>query len=282
MGPIHEQQANELSLPARRTTEALPREPRRLAPDATIDSLARWLEDLHTTRGPHSAGFALQVSGGTDSALALWICEKALPGKVEALYFGRKLRGAEWFESVAPGRVRTLSLPDVDISSLLPALGDSWHLGTAEIDPDPLRWAIAQTVAKYSHRWLVGTLNRSELVLGNYSNASRAAVVNPLERLWKSEVIELCRYIGVPESVIASSNMIDCDCGRPMELIRHGLHTVDRYLMVLEGELHDDAAGDIPVDHRAYIDKLRSTTSFRQEIPYPAPAPVIVGRGRDG
>jgi NH3-dependent NAD+ synthetase len=272
---IHHQRPEELILPARTVTEKLPREPRCLAPEATIDSLIRWLEGMHSTRAPHSPGLALQVSGGTDSALALWICEKALPGRVEALFFGRKLRGEEWFESIAPGRVRTLQLPDVDISQLRPALGDSWHLGTVDVDPDPLRWAIAQTVAKYSHRWLVGTLNRSELVLGNYSNASRAAVVNPLENLWKSEILELCRFIGVPESIIASSNMIDCDCGRPAELVKHGLHTVDRYLMVLEGELHPDAANDIPAAHRAYIDRLRSTTSFRQEIPYPAPCPVV-------
>lgn len=51
-------------------------------------------------------GLLVPVSGGTDSALSFWVCNKARPGEVLGVHTaeedGEGLRAKEWFESVGP------------------------------------------------------------------------------------------------------------------------------------------------------------------------------------
>ncbi len=40
--------------------------------------------------------------------------------------------------------------------------------------------------------WVAGTMNKTEQVLGTYSNASYGTSIQPLVNLWKSEVLQIC------------------------------------------------------------------------------------------
>jgi NH3-dependent NAD+ synthetase len=62
--------------------------------------------------------------------------------------------------------------------------------------------------------WILGTRNRTEEELNLYSVASTIASVQPIIRLYKSEILDICEWLEVPQLVINKSCEEDCICGR--------------------------------------------------------------------
>ena len=215
--------------------------------DPRLESIIGWIQDVI---GPERKA-VVPVSGGSDSALGFWLCERALPGRAVAVYIGEDLPHRAWFEAI--GTVH-----------LLPV-----NAGRGE--PDALRWAATISHAHGLRARLIGSRNRTEDVLGTYSLPSRVVSYLPLAGLWKSDVMELCQSIGVPDVILASSRKADPDCGRPVEMAEIPFAIVDRFLQVRIGERPDSDLSVLNEGQLAYLDGIYRRNRYKAKLPLRGP-----------
>ena len=213
------------------------------------EKLQRLIGWVRETAAP-ARGLLIPVSGGTDSALAFWLCAQAFPEKVMGVHVGADLPHAAWFRIF--GRVERL-----------PAVPGEDDIG---------RWARFLRLAIAGDRWLVGSRNRTEHELGQFSLASRLASYLPIAGVWKSDVLALCRKIGAPEAMIARSLEPDPDCGRPAELSAIPYASIEAFLKEKAGGA---PAGSARLDaaRRAYLEKTYRGAGFKPSLPTMGPMP---------
>jgi NH3-dependent NAD+ synthetase len=216
---------------------------------ARLGVLIDWIR--RTSGSNDGRGALIPVSGGSDSALCFWLCVQALPpGRAIGVYAGQELRCAAWFEAL--GTIHVVPSPPGD-------------------DVELQRWMLMFSHARRERCWLVGSRNRTEDVLGNYSLASRLATYLPLAGLWKSEVMELAAFVGVPAEILQSSQRADPLCGRPQEMADILFHAVDRFLQVKIGERPAadlDALTEAQVE---YLEGIYRRNRFKSALPMRGP-----------
>lgn len=211
-----------------------------------VTALKEWISN----NTPSRFGVLIPVSGGSDSALCFWLYNQLFPERVVGVYFGSTLRSRSWFEKT--GVVRFAELPE------------------GIRDPEIARFAMLLDTALHEHRLLIGTRNKTETILGSYSRASRLASHLPLAGVWKSDVLDLCSYAGVPEEIILSSREADPVCGRPEELAKIPFAAVDDFLKAKLGEIpHGD--DELLSDQHTYLENLYTRNSFKGEYPTAGP-----------
>jgi NH3-dependent NAD+ synthetase len=213
--------------------------------DRRIEAIVEWIGQTTDVAG--GRGVLVPVSGGSDSALCLWLCARALPrGRALAAYVGDAagLRCREWFETVAELRIVALEATGAD--------------------PEMLRWAAMLSHAKASRCWLAGSRTRTEDELGTYSLASRLATYQPLAALWKTDVMELCEVVGVPAEIIDSSRRADPACGRPREMAEIPFEWVDRFL---QAKVQGADLVSLDAGQRAYLERLYARNRFKKALP---------------
>jgi NH3-dependent NAD+ synthetase len=216
-----------------------------------LDNLTEWVE----SNTPENCGLILPVSGGSDSALAAYICGQAVGDRAVGVFFGESLRRQDWFSQQMEVMVTSLD--------------------ANKLDPEAARWAHIVTQAVNEQRVIVGTRNKTEDVLGAYSTASKIAAMLPLLGVWKTDVIKLCHYVGVPTEITASSRQADADCGRPDELAALSLEQVDNFLKIKIGHLSSAAEIDIAPPEKAYLESFFLKNNFKKRLPYIGPEIVI-------
>ena len=217
--------------------------------DKRLKKLIKWLRK--STRRAH--GILVPVSGGSDSALIFWLFNQACPEKTIGVFSGAKsqLRCRAWFESV--GNIRYSPAP------------------RGKEDKEARRWATFSSIAIDENRWLVGSRNRSEQIMGNFSLSSRIATFLPLAGVWKSDVMELCSLAGVPKPITDSSRRADPDCGRPTELAEIPLELIDVFLKVKEGGAKRKTLKAMTPEQIKYLDGVYSVNQFRRHLPVLGP-----------
>ncbi len=203
---------------------------------SVVKTVAR---DAHTLVVP--------VSGGSDSALCFWLCVQAFPTKTIGLHAGENLRGADWFKKI--GRMEFTKTP-----------------GEQE-ECEEMRWARFLSFSLKQNAWLVGSRNRTEDLLGTYSLASRLATYLPLVNVWKSEVMDLCRFIGVPEEILNSSLRADPDCGRPQELVEISYEKIEIFLKFFTKEVEYNEMHRLSWDETRYLNQLVTQNAFKKTLP---------------
>jgi NH3-dependent NAD+ synthetase len=214
--------------------------------DQRLTAIIGWIRE--TTDVAAGRGALIPVSGGSDSALCFWLCVQALPpGRAVAAFAGTDLRCREWFEGIGPVRY-------------VPAPPPSAH-------PEAWRWAAMLSQSLAVRGWLVGTRNRTEEALGTYSLASRVATYLPLASLWKTEVMELARAVGVPTEILASSRRADPECGRPKEMAAISFEVVDQFLRVQVGERPESDLAELSPRDIEYLGQVYRRNRFKRGLP---------------
>jgi NH3-dependent NAD+ synthetase len=132
-----------------------------------------------------------------------------------------------------------------------------------------------------NHYWVVGTRNATEEALGTYSNISGAVSLQPLVNLWKSDVLAICRALGVPQLAIDKSRQVDCDCGR-YDLAADHIEEVDAILMARAGQLSPaylaaHIAPELLARLQAFVDEQLGYGGFKKQIPYIPDADLVGG-----
>ncbi len=256
---------------------SLPSAPRKLDPARTFDSIVSWIERM--AKRERAPGLIIGLSG-TDSILTFLAAAKAF----ERMGRGDKVLGLNFEHAskdtpVDPAKPFQCVKSDFNwvANDIFPWLRQQAPQAQLEIDAsilhndDNKRWghlfsrAVRDNDPRSgltSYYFPVGTRNATEDVLGTYSQLSKSVSMMPIIDLFKSEVLEICEYLGVPEIAIEKSKEIDCDCGRFDTQANH-MRELDLYIMHKKGMLSREyLRQNMPAD------VLNAVTEFYVEESY--------------
>ena len=265
--------------------------PRTINPAQTFQALVQWFYEVILAQ-KHAPGLIVGLSG-TDSLVAFCAAAEAaekngMPERVLGVHF-------------APSEDFLYDHPEAEVhlwfrDEVLPWLRKRYPKANIVVDTsidwrhDGLRWGALMDMSVVSNDkkrmirlpedqyWVVGTRNRTEDTLLNYSNASTVVSIQPLIHLWKSEVLQISEYLGIPKVAIAKSCETDCICGRDRLLASH-IREADIILMVRSGELSEKHLQELPFELEVRLSKyitaqiLKST--FKNYLPYKPEQSVV-------
>lgn len=221
-------------------------------------------------------GFIVGLSG-TDSLIAFEILSQGL----KRLGIGDRLYGVHYFtEGRRPDAFMREAIPwvrerypEARLSTVVPLGGNQ----------DPQRWADLQLRALYdinicpnmeirleSHEegrnyWVAGTINATEHALGKHSIGANAVSLQPIRSLWKSDVMEACVAIGVPEIIVDNAYLPDCMCGRDEIAAKH-IAIIDEILRhQIDVTKHDTKLIMVLMQ---WVSDRKRDGGFRSRIPY--------------
>jgi NH3-dependent NAD+ synthetase len=259
--------------------------PRTIDPANTFNALVDWFYDDVLIY--HKAPGLLVGLSGTDSLVTFCAAATALekagkPNRMLGVHFAP----SEDFLYDHPEAETHLWFRDQVLPWLHKRYPDTQIIVDVSIDwrYDGLRWGTLMDMSVVSNDkvrrmrspeeqyWVVGTRNRTEDCLMNYSNVSKAASLQPLIYLWKSEILRISEYLDVPQIAIAKSCETDCICGR-MALPSQHIQEMDMLLMVRCGELSDSyvekaMSNQLRRQLTHFIEQQISKSSFKKHIPY--------------
>ncbi len=212
----------------------------------------------------NTEGVVVAMSGGIDSTLTATLAVEAL-GSDRVLGLGLP---ASKTDSIHATEARTIAdglgieFQEIQLRPLLEAFEET--VGTAfEADADRvatgnvlarLRMLSAYYAANTRSLLVLGTSNRSELLLGYYTkHGDGAADLFPLGDLYKTEVRSLAAHVGVPRRIISKPPTGGLWSGQTDESeIGAGYGTLDRLLrLLIDCECDVETAADradVPVE----------------------------------
>jgi NAD+ synthase len=148
-------------------------------------------------------GFVLGVSGGVDSAVVLRLCARAVgKKKVLALLMPEKdSPKSDLKDSIELCRLEGVDYKIVDITAPIEGFKKAIKRKIDRVSLANIK-ARARMIALYHYantdwRLVVGTSNKSEILVGD-----GGADLEPIGDLYKTEVWELARKLGIPEKII--------------------------------------------------------------------------------
>lgn len=270
--------------------------PRRIDPKATFDSIAGWI--AQTAKHERAPGLIVGLSG-TDSILTFLACARAFemlgkPGKVLGLNFEHSSKNDfagtdqpftcarssfNWVaRDIFPWLREQAPQAQLEIDDTIPHSDDNkrWgHLFSRAVSANDPRHGLLS-----EHFFPVGTRNATEQALGTYSQLSKSVSMLPIVDLYKTEVLDICEYLGVPQIAIDKSREIDCDCGRFDTQANH-MRELDLFIMHKKGELTRDYIDrNIPKPVLAavmefYVEE-RANNDYRPRTPYTPQQTLVV------
>lgn len=202
------------------------------------DKLVIFLQDYLVASG--ASGFVLGLSGGLDSAVVATLCV-ACGAKINALLMPNDASNLKNL-SDAVNLCKSLNIP-YQITNIQQIL-DSFK---AQIDPKADIARLANLSARirmcllYDHSakhnaLVVGTSNKSELMLG-YGTiyGDMACALNPIGQIYKSELFEFAKFLGVSSEIINKPPSADLWAGQTDEgELGYAYGVLDEVLMFIE------------------------------------------------
>jgi NAD+ synthase len=179
-------------------------------PAATVSFIERWIHaELKKTE---AAGCVIGLSGGIDSATAAALLRRVC-GRENMLAIIMPCHNAAEDERDArlAAEVLGIQVKKIDITEAYDQLtgvieASFGNLGrTARLEIKPrLRMATLYSVAQVKNYLVVGAGNKDELYFGDFTKYGDVGVdMLPLGDLLAGEVIEVARFLGVPETIIS-------------------------------------------------------------------------------
>ncbi len=198
------------------------------------------------------AGFdrvVLGLSGGIDSTLAAFLAAEALgPAQVTGVLMPyRTSNPRSMDDALKVARLLGIASPVVDISPMVDA-----YVGPAGI-ADRLRagnvmarqrMIVLYDLSSRDRALVLGTSNKTEILLGYGTlHGDMACALNPLGDLYKSQVWQLARAVGVPGDIVGKAPSADLWEGQTDEgELGFSYAEADRLLYYMVDEWNDDAA----------------------------------------
>ena len=167
---------------------------------------------LNETRKAEVNGAVIGISGGIDSALAATLAVRAL-GKDHVLGIHMPEFGLTPAEDSKDAKALAdwlgIEFQIIDISGIISAFmaavpesksADRLSMGNLKAR---IRMSILYFHANQMNRMVIGTSNKTEILLGYFTKYGDGGVdLEPIGGLYKTEVWELSRSLGVPDSLI--------------------------------------------------------------------------------
>lgn len=152
------------------------------------------------------------LSGGIDSAVSFFLIKEVLPPEkihVTHMYYFKSV-----FDAIEKA-VKAANIPEQNIHlvSIKDAVDAAAKInGVSESEDNKLRigniaarirMIVLFDLAKKHNALVVGTENRSEYLLSYFTRfGDQASDIEPIEHLYKTQVYQLAKYLGVPEAIM--------------------------------------------------------------------------------
>lgn len=198
-------------------------EPLKINPARVKDWLVRFLQDeVQRRRGFEKV--VVGLSGGVDSSLVAYLCASAFePKNVYGIRMPYKSSSRESLDH-AQLVIDALGIQSTTIEITAAVDG---YVENFEPDMTParrgnvcarMRMIILFDQSAKLHALPIGTGNKSERLFGYFTwHADDSPPVNPLGDLFKTQVWELSRYLGVPEVIVEKPASADLIVGQTDE-----------------------------------------------------------------
>ena len=167
--------------------------------------ISGWLRDYAGQAG--ARGYVVGLSGGIDSACTAVLCQQAMRHQVLAAWLPCHSQPDDERCARLVAETFGLQLVEVDLGPAYDRLVEGLAppvtaMARANLKPR-LRMATLYALAQSRGYLVAGTGNKSELLVGYFTKYGDGGVdVEPLGGLYKSQVRELARGLGIPQQVI--------------------------------------------------------------------------------
>jgi NAD+ synthase len=186
----------------------------RLNADLAIEVLSSFVADAVETTA--SKGVVVGLSGGVDSALSAALAVRALGAdRVRGLLLPYRTSSPDSVEDAeAVAASLALATVTIDISPMVDPYFDQHDDSADQVRRGNKmareRMSILFDQAKKHGSLVLGTSNKTEILLG-YSTifGDNASSINPLGDLYKQQVWQLARHVGLPEEVVRKKPSAD-------------------------------------------------------------------------
>ncbi|MFP8954685.1 NAD+ synthase [Natrialbaceae archaeon A-arb3/5] len=231
-------------------------------------------------------GVVLGLSGGIDSTLTATLAVEALGAeRVHGLVLPALVSSDEnMSDAERVARDLEISYDVVEIEPIVDSLlsaypeaeGDREAVGNARAR---VRAVLNYLVANHENRLVLGTGNRSEAAVGYFTKYGDGAVdCHPIGNLYKAQVRQLARHVGVPESLAAKTATAELWANQTdEEELGLSYETLDSILAThIDGPLSVAAtcrALDVEEETVERVRQLYDQSAHKRTVP-PAPEPL--------
>ena len=207
-----------------------------------IEKIERFLQKESKKRGFENVVFGL--SGGIDSAVVGYVCNEVFKKNARAFIMPSSTSNPQnTKDAIAFAKEIGLCYEVIEIARFQDTFIDTAQLGgdsnafhrignfTARI-----RMAILYDKSFLHHALVVGTSNKSELMLG-YGTlyGDMACAINPIGDIYKSEIFVLAREMKIPSYITSKAPSADLFPGQSDEGdLGYSYKEIDRLLMAIE------------------------------------------------
>lgn len=182
-------------------------------PEEEKQKIVSFLKDTFAKQGIEHA--VMGLSGGIDSTVSFFLLKEVLPPEnihVTHMYYFQPV-----FSDVLP-TVKAAGIPEenikiVSIKDAVDAAAQINQVGSSDEDKIRLgniaarmRMIVLFDLAKKHKAMVVGTENKSENLLSYFTRfGDQASDIEPIEHLYKTQIYQLAKHLGVPDAVIGQN-----------------------------------------------------------------------------
>lgn len=183
--------------------------------ERTTSEIVEFLRKEFGSRGKTTA--ILGLSGGLDSATSAFLCKKAgLELKVALLPYRYNSKGKDITNARKVVEALKLSKNQVFIIDIKPVVDTQVSILSGTINAEMPQWdrgnvmarermIVQYFLARYFDGLVIGTENLSEYYFGYFTlHGDAASDINPIHGLFKTQIYQLAKYLGVPQEIIAT------------------------------------------------------------------------------
>ena len=258
--------------------------------DARREQITEFIRETVDDAG--AEGAVLGLSGGIDSTLTAHLAVEALgEGGLYGLVLPSEVNSAgNMSDAERVADDLDIAYDVIEIEPIVASFREAFPAAPDDTESDALTTAVGNVrvrtravlnyfVANYENRLVLGTGNRSEALAGYFTKYGDQAVdCNPIGTLYKCQVRQLARHVGVPDDLVAKTPTAGMWVGQTDEdEMGLGYDTLDAVLALhVDGPLSKSAtARELAIDEAVVetVDGLVARSEHKRHMP-PAPAPL--------
>lgn len=184
-------------------------------PESEKEKIIRFLKETFAKQNMTKA--VIGISGGIDSAVSFALLKEVLePDTIivaHLYYFESQFNVMEEF--IRKNSIPQQNIYHISIKELVNTMAKTLHILKARDTVDTsetlrlgniaarMRMIVLYDLAKKYNALVCGTENKSENLLGYFTRfGDQASDIEPIEHLYKTQIVQLAKFLPIPESII--------------------------------------------------------------------------------